>query len=277
MSTHHSCQIITNSVFVSAFPRSPEAQNSFPRGRFFLCIPRLNTDLTSCTTLTTSMTQLANHQWLPHNFIQSSVAQQPPIMNSLPWMFPPIPNPLQYPSTARLPHSPFSFPYPHFTSIAPSLRLPHRPFTPNSQIPPMLLLRLYSLYMSPYSLCLRPLMQPWLPPSVSSSSPYTFLGSRCLNRAITPSQPPPTPLTNPVHHLPPFLKLLVFSSLPLTSSQLCLSVSLPSFPFKLIIQRRNQYIAVISVHLTPSTSNHLTYHTRLPMLRKIPITSAFTP
>lgn len=182
-------------MFVSAFPRSPEAKNTFPRGRFFLCIPRLNIPPTSCTTLTTSMTQLANHQWLPHSVTPSSVARQPPIMNGLPLNVSPHSKPLNRPT----------FPLPVFLSL-PRLYLNRTTSaSPASSIQSKLPNPSHALTPHILSVCVplfpifRPLMQPWLPPSVFSSSPYTFPGSRCLHRAIPPSQPP---LTNPVHHLP---------------------------------------------------------------------------
>jgi hypothetical protein len=211
-------------VFVTAFPRSPEAKNTFPRGRFFLSIPRFNTHPTSCTTLTTSTTQLANHQWLPHSVTPSSVARQPSIMNGLPSDVSPHSKPLNRP-TSPLPVF-LSLPRLYLnrtisaspaSSIHPKLPNPSHALTPH----------ILSVY-APLFPIFKPLMQPWLPPSVFSSSPYTFPGSRCLHCAITPSEPP---LTNPIYHLPPFLNSLVFSSLPLTSSQLCLSVSLSFLSF----------------------------------------------
>ena len=158
MSTHHSCQIITNLTCSS----QPSREDLKPK------IHSLVWSLLPMHTKTQHPSYLVYH---PH-YIHGPT-REPPMASSQchsklsctatphyerPPLgcFPPFQTPFNTPQSpdfpTPLPHAPFYFPYPDLASIAPPLCLPHPPFTPNSQIPPMLLFRIYSLYMSPYCL-----------------------------------------------------------------------------------------------------------------------------
>jgi hypothetical protein len=230
MSTHHSCQIITNLTCSS----QPSREDMKPK------IHSLVWSLLPMHTKTQHPSYLVYH---PH-YIHGPT-REPPMASSQchstlsrtatpHYEHPPVEcfPPFQTPfNTPQSPDFPTPFPTPRFifstqdlASIAPSLRLPHPPFTPNSQIPPMLLFRIFSLYVpllpifktyhaalaSAVGILLSPFHFPWS--SLPQSRHHTIAAS-------------PAP-SHQSHSPPPFLKLLVFSSLPHTSPQPCLSVSL---------------------------------------------------
>jgi hypothetical protein len=220
MSTHHSCQIITNSTCSS----QPSREALKPK------IHSLVWSLLPMHTKTQHPSYLVYHPHYIHD-----PTREPPMTSSQchstlsrtatphyerPPLgcFPPFQTPFNTPQSSDFPTP---FPTPRFIFSTQTLPQSHHLCVSlilhSLQTPKSLpcSYSAYTLYICPpIAYFSRPIMQPWLPPSVSSSPPFTFPGPRCLNRAITPSQHLQPPPTSPVHHLPSFLKVscLLFSS-----------------------------------------------------------------